>query len=172
MDADTQAPRKAPIAAWIGVAVFFALVGGLALALLGGEGVRDPMRGRPAPAIPVPLAAGSVPDGAHVVNFWATWCTPCIAEHPVLMEMADRGVPIVGVAYRDEPEKVARWLGRAGNPYSALHFDPEGLSLPLYGVRGVPETFVVGPDGTILQRISGALEEPVGISPPSAGGAG
>ena len=151
--------------AWAGVAVFFALVGGLALALLGGEGVRDPMTGKPAPAIPAELVAGRVPDGGYVVNFWATWCTPCIAEHPVLMDMAAAGVPVVGVAYRDDRTKVAQYLTRSGNPYSALFLDPEGESLPLWGVRGVPETFVVDADGVVQNRVTGALERPV--FPPS-----
>ena len=147
--------------AWAGVAVFFALVGGLAFALLGGEGVRDPMTGKPAPAIPAELVAGSVPEGGYVVNFWATWCTPCIAEHPILMDMAQAGVPVVGVAYRDDKAKVAQYLTRSGNPYSALFFDPEGESLPLWGVRGVPETFVVDANGVVQNRVTGALERPL-----------
>ena len=157
--------RKVSVGAWVGVAVFFALVAGLAFALLGGDGVRDPMTGKPAPAIPAELVAGSVPPdgsgGGYVVNFWATWCTPCIQEHPVLMEMAEAGVPIVGVAYRDDKAKVAQYLTRYGNPFSALLFDPEGESLPLWGVRGVPETFVVDADGVVQDRVKGALERPL-----------
>ena len=149
------------VAPWVGVGVFFILLGGLALALLKGEGTADPMVGRPAPAIAAPLLAGNVPEGAHVVNFWATWCTPCLAEHPVLMEMADAGVPIVGVAYRDDETKIANYLSRAGNPFSALYFDADGVSLPDYGVRGVPESFAVDAEGIISVRVTGALEDPL-----------
>ena len=154
-------PPTRNIPALLAVAAFFALVAALAYTLLRGPGTLDPMIGQPAPPLNAPILAGAIPDGAHVVNFWATWCTPCLVEHPVLMEMAADGVPIVGVAYRDDEAKMARYLGEKGNPYVALVFDAAGNSLPAWGVRGVPETFVVGPDGTVIARFVGAIEEPI-----------
>ena len=147
--------------ALLAVAAFFALVAALAYTLLRGPGTLDPMIGQPAPPIDAPVLAGTIPDGAHVVNFWATWCTPCLAEHPVLMQMAADGVPIVGVAYRDEELKIARYLSEKGNPYVALVFDAAGNSLPDWGVRGVPETFVIDGDGNVTARFTGAIEEPI-----------
>lgn len=161
MTADTlSAPaRRRALLPWIGVGVFLLLVGGLAASLLGGSGVRDPMVGQPAPDIPAPRVAGASAEGAYLVNFWGTWCVPCRVEHPILMRMADEGAHIVGVAYRDDPQAVAAYLERHGNPFSALHLDEDGSTLPLWGVRGVPETFFVGEDGVITERVTGALGE-------------
>jgi len=151
--------RNLPALAAVGL--FFALILTLAVVLLRGPGTLDPMVGQPAPPIDAPILAGTIPDGAHVVNFWATWCTPCLAEHPILMQMADKGIPIVGVAYRDDEAKMARYLADKGNPFVALVFDAEGKSLPDWGVRGVPETFVINDAGLVTARYTGAIQEPI-----------
>lgn len=94
---------------------------------------------------------------AHVINLFASWCTPCRAEHPVLMELRARGVAIVGVAYKDEPENAAGFLRELGNPFESVGLDPEGRFGLELGMAGVPETFVIGPDGTIRAVYRGPL---------------
>ncbi len=94
---------------------------------------------------------------AHVINLFASWCTPCRAEHPVLMELRARGVAIVGVAYKDEPDNAAGFLGELGNPFESVGLDPEGRFGLELGMAGVPETFVIGPDGTIRAVYRGPL---------------
>ena len=95
---------------------------------------------------------------AHVVNFFASWCTPCRAEHAQLMDLREQGVIILGVAYKDQPDDAARFLGELGNPFEAVGLDPEGRFALEMGVAGaVPETFVIGPDGRIRAVHRGPL---------------
>ena len=161
----TDTPSDPPRRLWlaIGILAFSALIAAMGVALVRGTEDVSPLVGTPAPEIRAELLAGSVPESAHVVNFWATWCTPCLAEHPILMEMADEGMPIVGIAYRDDAQKIARYLSEAGNPFSALYLDNSGNVVPDWGLRGVPETFVVE-DGVITFHASGALETPLRVS--------
>jgi cytochrome c biogenesis protein CcmG/thiol:disulfide interchange protein DsbE len=94
---------------------------------------------------------------AHLINVYASWCTPCRAEHPQLMGLRNAGVEIVGVSYKDRPENTQRFLDELGNPFSVVGLDPEGrLGLEL-GIMAVPETFVVGPDGRIRAIHRGPL---------------
>lgn len=95
---------------------------------------------------------------AHVVNFYASWCTPCRAEHPVLMALRQEGVEILGVAYKDRPEASQRFLDQLGNPFSAVALDPDGRFALEMGVAGaVPETFVVDAEGRIRTVYRGPL---------------
>lgn len=92
-----------------------------------------------------------------ILNVWATWCPTCIHEHPYLMMLAEKGVRIVGLNYKDEDEKALGWLKRLGDPYLFNIVDKEGR-LGLYlGVYGAPETFIVDKNGTILLRHAGDL---------------
>ncbi len=96
--------------------------------------------------------------GPIIVNFWASWCTPCRAEHPYVEQLAkSAGVPVIGIAYRDEPGKAAGYLSELGNPYAEIRLDPEGQAGFTYGIKGVPETYLIGHDGKIIARISGPL---------------
>ncbi len=114
------------------------------LSILSGEGVQP--------------ASQFAPKGPVVVNFWASWCTPCKIEQPVVEDLARTGgAPVLGVAYRDAPEDAAAYLKEAGNPYAEVRLDPDGKGGSNFGIKGVPETFVIGPDGKILVRINGAL---------------
>lgn len=145
------------------------LVGLLVLLALGLT--RDP-GSIPSPLIgkPLPALAGTTLDGQPqtlagsgrpmVVNVWASWCLPCLDEHPVLMEGARRWsdrVEFVGLAYRDAPEAVRDWLGRHGNPFSRVVLDPNGRAGIELGVYGVPETFFVDAGGRIVHKHVGAL---------------
>jgi cytochrome c biogenesis protein CcmG, thiol:disulfide interchange protein DsbE len=93
-----------------------------------------------------------------VVNVWASWCAPCRQEHPALMELAkDPTVRVVGINYKDAAENARRFLGALGNPFAAIGVDPNGRTAIEWGVYGVPESFIVGPDGAIRYKQIGPL---------------
>lgn len=119
---------------------------------------------RPAPAYELarlgggaPMTNAEVAGRAHVINVFASWCTPCRAEHPLLMTMAGRGVEIVGVAYKDQPANTARYLDELGNPYREVGLDLDGQFSLQLGTAGVPETFVVSASGRIVAVHRGPL---------------
>ena len=130
------------------------------------EFVRSTMIGKQLPAFDLPGETEDAPrvtsqmfaDGQpRLLNVWATWCVPCIAEAPQLEKLAERGVPIVGVAIRDEPEAIARFLENYGNPYEVIARDDIAeLQLGL-GSSGIPETFVVDGDGIIRYQHIGDI---------------
>jgi len=99
------------------------------------------------------LARGQV----TLVNFWASWCPPCRAEHPKLLEMAADEIPIIGVNFRDAEGPASAYLERDGNPFVAVAFDPQGRSAIDWGVTAPPETFILSGDGTVLFRYVGPL---------------
>ncbi len=102
----------------------------------------------------VDLAKGEV----SIVNFWASWCSPCVEEHPILMALKEQaGVPIYGVNYKDQAEGARRFLGRYGNPFSRVGVDPQGRGAIEWGVYGMPETFVVDGKGLIAYKHVGPL---------------
>lgn len=92
-----------------------------------------------------------------VVNFWATWCPPCRAEHPVLMEMAAAGVRVAGVNMMDDDEKALAYLAEEGNPFFAVATDPQGRNRVEWGITAPPETFIIRGDGTIAFKFIGPL---------------
>ncbi len=97
--------------------------------------------------------------GVTLVNFWASWCPPCRAEHPVLSALAESGVTLLGVNYRDEPDRAQAMLDDLGNPYAAIGADPRARMGLDWGVVGLPETFVVDGEGNILMRYAGPLTD-------------
>ena len=157
------------------VAMFFGLAIMFAFALFSGDPSKLPsaLIGRPAPAVdfaalqglqrngqPVPgIAAKDLANGkVHLVNFWASWCVPCVQEHPMLIELAKRtGISILGVNYKDATGDARRFIGRHGNPYSAVGVDPNGRGAIEWGVYGMPESFLVGGDGRILYKHVGPI---------------
>lgn len=94
-----------------------------------------------------------------LVNFWASWCAPCRAEHPNLMAISEAGVPVFGVNYRDDPAKAQAFLNELGNPYVAGGADPIARMALDWGVYGLPETFVIGSDGKIIARVAGPVTQ-------------
>ena len=95
--------------------------------------------------------------GVKVVNFWASWCAPCRAEHPRLMELSAQGVPVYGVNYKDKPEDALGLLTELGNPFAAMGADATGRMGLDWGLYGVPETFVIDGSGTVVLRFAGPI---------------
>jgi cytochrome c biogenesis protein CcmG/thiol:disulfide interchange protein DsbE len=100
------------------------------------------------------LAKGEV----SVVNFWASWCVPCVQEHPLLVALKQRaGVPIYGVNYKDQAAAARRFIGRYGNPFAAVGTDTNGRAAIEWGVYGMPETFIVNGKGEIVYKHVGPI---------------
>jgi len=128
--------------------------------------------GRPVPQTALPALPGLTGDGVpipgldpaafkgrvSVVNVWASWCIPCHEEMPLLTELGrDKRLQIVGINQKDVPDNARRFLGRYGNPFSAVGMDGNGRASIEWGVYGVPETFVIGRDGTITYKMIGGI---------------
>ena len=93
-----------------------------------------------------------------LVNFWSSWCPPCRAEHPQLEKFSTMtNVKIIGVNYKDNPEKTIKWLKDLGNPYKNILIDKDGKISIDWGVYGIPETFIVNSNGIIKYRHVGAI---------------
>jgi cytochrome c biogenesis protein CcmG/thiol:disulfide interchange protein DsbE len=101
-------------------------------------------------------------DGqVKLVNYWASWCGPCRVEHPNLEQLAGEGVPIYGINYKDDAGNARRFLDDLGDPYAAVGVDESGRMALDWGVYGVPETYVIDGEGTILLRVAGPLTQRV-----------
>lgn len=97
-----------------------------------------------------------------LLNVWASWCTSCREEHPVLLAFSKKaGVPIVGLNYKDARNDGQQWLSRFGNPYQVSAFDSDGRVGIDYGVYGVPETFVIDQHGVVRLKHTGPITEEV-----------
>jgi cytochrome c biogenesis protein CcmG/thiol:disulfide interchange protein DsbE len=159
----------------IPVLVFAALAALFTVALQKGDPSRLPsaLIGRPAPALTLAPVEGLARDGASlpgltpadlvrgrpvVVNFWASWCLPCVEEHPQLVALATAtGVPILGINHKDQPANAARFLARNGDPYAAVGADTNGRAAIEWGVYGMPETFIVDGTGKIVFKHVGPI---------------
>jgi cytochrome c biogenesis protein CcmG/thiol:disulfide interchange protein DsbE len=153
---------------------FAALAALFSFRLGSGDPARIPsaLIGRPAPQTALPALQGLFAGGAQVpgldpadfkgkisvVNVWASWCVPCHDEAPLLTELGrDKRLQMVGINYKDAPDNARRFLGRYGNPYGIVGVDGNGRAAIEWGVYGVPETFVVGRDGTIVYKLVGPV---------------
>nr|WP_256478405.1 DsbE family thiol:disulfide interchange protein [Notoacmeibacter sp. MSK16QG-6] len=126
-------------------------------ALIGQEAPRTtltPLEGLEQPGLDTEKLKGNV----ALVNVFASWCAPCRAEHPVLMDLAEDGrFLMVGLNYKDDPDNARRFLGELGDPYNAVGVDPTGRAAIDWGVYGVPETFLLNRDGVIVWKHVGPL---------------
>ena len=147
------------------------LFAGLAALFYIGMGRDDPRalpstrEGGPVPGLTLTAFDGAAPftsddlaDGDVVlVNFWASWCGPCRAEHEYLMTLADEGIEIFGINYKDEPAKAQRFLNELGDPYARIAADDTGRTGLDWGLYGVPETFVIDGNGIVVKRFAGPI---------------
>ena len=121
--------------------------------------------GQQAPALPVEAVNGTqqLTDAdlrsgeVTIVNFWASWCPPCRAEHPTLLELAAQGYRVAGVNFRDQQDQASSYLIDYEDPFFATGFDLRGRVAIDWGVTAPPETFIVDGDGTVLFRFVGPL---------------
>jgi len=128
---------------------------------------RDPasigsvMIGRAAPTLPQGLGDGLIKAGKPVlVNFFASWCAPCLAEHPMFERLKQReGATIIGIAWKDKPEATHAWLQRLGDPFTRLGFDQDGRISLDWGLSGVPETYLIDAQGIVRLHFRGPITE-------------
>jgi cytochrome c biogenesis protein CcmG/thiol:disulfide interchange protein DsbE len=133
------------------------------------ESIGSVMVNRPAPHLGVPsLRAGELPladDLLHagkpvLVNFFASWCAPCLAEHPLMTRLKEReGVTIVGIAWKNKPDEARAWLQRLGDPFKAVGYDLDGKLALDWGLSGVPETFLIDAQGIVRLHFRAPITE-------------
>ena len=158
-----------PFIRFVPIALVFVIVAALVWRLANppDSNVRSRLVGQPVPEFVAPAAlAGSsgvatadLAEGKpKLVNFFASWCVPCIGEAPVLTELKQQGVTIVGIAVRDRPEDLRRFLAANGDPFERIGADPQSRLQLAFGSAGVPETFVVDGRGIIRMQHIGPIE--------------
>ena len=121
--------------------------------------------GQQAPGLPEEAVSGTVQltdadlrsGEVTIVNFWASWCPPCRAEHPNLLDLQAQGYRVAGVNFRDVQDQASEYLINDGNPFFATGFDPRGRIAIDWGVTAPPETFILDGAGTVLYRYAGPL---------------
>ena len=92
-----------------------------------------------------------------LVNFWASWCPPCRAEHSKLLELSEQGVQIIGINFNDNEDNASLYLKESGNPFTSIAFDPSGKTAIDWGVTAPPETFIINSKGVVIFRFAGPL---------------
>ena len=169
-----ETPRSSRWLMALPLVVFAALAAIFWFRLGSGDPSRIPsaLIGRPAPQTVLPPLEGLADNGAaipgldpaifkgkvSVVNVWASWCVPCHDEAPLLTELGrDKRLQIVGINYKDAADNARRFLGRYGNPFGIVGVDVNGRASIEWGVYGVPETFIVGREGTIVYKLVGPV---------------
>jgi cytochrome c biogenesis protein CcmG/thiol:disulfide interchange protein DsbE len=161
-------PRRRRLLLWAPALIFVVIGAVLAIGL-----TRDPevlpsvLVGKPAPAFDLPPIPGRDDHGFSradlggqpmLVNVFASWCIPCRVEHPVLSGLAQEGVVLQGINYKDAPADVKAWLNELGDPFQHIGSDRNGRAGIEFGVYGVPETFVIDGDGQIVYRQVGPVQ--------------
>ena len=171
---ETLRKKKRNLFVTLPLVAFLALAALFLVRLYAGDPGRLPsaLIGHPAPKTDLPPLAGLTRDGKAVpglsnasfpgevtlVNVWASWCIPCAEEVPYLEQLArDKRIKLVGINYKDPTENARRFLNRYGNPFAAVGTDASGRTSIDWGVYGVPETYVIGRDGTIAYKLVGPV---------------
>mgnify|MGYP001825958183 FL=1 len=148
--------------------VIFAAFAGLALSGMlrdNPDELRSTFVGNQAPGVPVEAVQGTAQltdadlrsGDVTIVNFWASWCPPCRAEHPNLLELEAQGFRVAGINFRDQQDQASEYLSNYEDPFFATGFDLRGRNAIDWGVTAPPETFIVDGDGTVLFRYVGPL---------------
>lgn len=175
MSGPATPPTRASLR-FVPLAVFALLAALFLVRLFAGDAARLPsaLIGKPAPAFALPaveglstpgLATDDLRGGVSLVNVFASWCAPCRSEHATLMTLAqdarltERGVRLFGLSYKDEAANARAFLAEGGNPFARVGADKNGRVAIDFGVYGVPETFLVKPDGTIAYKFVGPLTQ-------------
>lgn len=150
----------------LGLAVAAGVLAVLAAGLLQDpRQIESPLLGHPAPEFRLArleggeLALSELAGQPVVINFWATWCQPCIVEHPILQEASVRyagRVHFVGIVHQDTPQAIGAFLDRYG-AWGATLFDPDSTVAIRYGIYGAPETYFLDARGTVRDKVVGAL---------------
>jgi cytochrome c biogenesis protein CcmG/thiol:disulfide interchange protein DsbE len=176
-DADAH-PVRRPLFVFIPLLLFAALVALFFIRLYSGDASLLPsaLIGRQVPAFVLPAVEG-LPDKqgfsdadlrqgkVTLVNVFASWCVPCHQEHELIMRLSadssfgGMGVRLFGIAYKDDPQNIRRFLAEGGDPFARIGADRKGRVAIDWGVYGVPETFVVKGNGTIVYRFVGPVTE-------------
>jgi cytochrome c biogenesis protein CcmG/thiol:disulfide interchange protein DsbE len=111
----------------------------------------------------VPLRGGEAVSlkvaakGPALINVFGSWCVACVVEHPILVDINKRGLPVIGVAWRDKPEKTQAFLDARGDPYTTVLMDPDGLAAIGLGITAAPESFLVDSQGRIIFKQTGPI---------------
>ncbi len=171
MSVETPAPKKRNWMAFLPIIVFAALAGVFAWQLMSPKDKSElpsVLLGKPAPVTDLPPLDPAAPGlksadfigRVTVLNVFASWCVPCREEAPALIEFAkDKRFTLAGLNYKDKPENAAAFLAQFGNPFAVIGADISGRAGIDWGVYGVPETYVIGKDGTIRFKFVGPLDE-------------
>lgn len=158
------------VAIWLPLSLFLLFFGVVASGLMKPSNpvITSKMVGKPLPPFSLPpaheplpgLGSASFKQGqSRLLNVFASWCVPCVAEAPILLKMAKQGVPIDAIAIRDRPQDVARFLARYGNPYARIGSDVDSAVQLSLGSSGVPETFVIDGRGVIRHQHIGDIRD-------------
>jgi cytochrome c biogenesis protein CcmG/thiol:disulfide interchange protein DsbE len=171
---ETSGKSRRNILVLLPLIVFLALAALFLVRLWSGDPSHLPsaLIGKPAPHTDLPPLAGLERDGKALpglsnaafqgeltlVNVWASWCIPCADEVPFLEKLSkDKRVRLVGINYKDPTDNARRFLNRYGNPFVAVGVDASGRTSIDWGVYGVPETYLIGRDGTIAYKLVGPV---------------
>lgn len=150
------------VAAILAVVFFWALSGDR-----DASRIPSPFIDKPAPALDLAtldgkgrLSRAAFEGRVSILNVFASWCLPCRVEHPFLMALAKDGkAQVLGLNYKDKPEDAKAWLAKHGNPYARVGADRNGRTGIEWGVYGVPETFLIGPDSRIRYKVVGPIAD-------------
>lgn len=154
---------------FIPLIAFLLLVSFLTIGLgLNPKKVPSPLIGKTAPAFSLPrlsdtqktISPSDYKGQVWMFNVWASWCSACRQEHPLLLKLAKQKLlPIIGLDYKDTSKKAAQWLQDFGHPYDAVAVDSQGLTGIDYGVYGVPETFIMDKTGKVVYKHIGPITQ-------------
>ena len=98
----------------------------------------------------------------YIVNIWASWCVPCIKEHPLLMELStNQSIKIIGLNYRDNLNNAKKFINEFGNPYTQILIDSDGTLGVEFGAYGVPETLIIDKNKKIIKKFVGPINEEI-----------
>ncbi len=147
----------------------FAVLAGIGMFRDDPNALPSAREGQPAPPVVLAEFPGKTPfddatlrDGqVKLVNYWASWCAPCRAEHPNLEALSNEGIPVYGVNYKDKLDNAQSFLTELGDPYSGIGRDEQGRMALDWGLYGVPETYVIDGEGTVILRFAGPITQRV-----------